>query len=168
MLLPRWHSGKEFACQCKSCGFDPWVGKILWSRRWQPTPVFLLAKFHGQRRLVSYSPWGCKGSDKTEHTHTHIPVAVSIEPLYVFYASPGLYYTSAFLSLSVCMYFSWMFKFDFFIIEKWRKVKKTRKKNLNDDYHLKFNHLEINCQMLRTYSSEIGLFDMYLYFLQIQ
>ena len=77
-LLPRWNSGKEFACQCKRCGFDPWVGKILWSRKWQPTLVFLVTKFHGQKRLVGYSPWGCKESDKTEHTHTHVHVAVSI------------------------------------------------------------------------------------------
>ena len=41
--LPRWLSGKEFTCQCKSrkiCRFDPWVRKILWRRRWQPTPIF--------------------------------------------------------------------------------------------------------------------------------
>ena len=46
--------------------FDPWVGKILWSRKWQPTPAFLPGESHGQRSLVSYSPWGCKDSDKTE------------------------------------------------------------------------------------------------------
>ena len=39
-------------------GFDPWVGKIPWRRKWQPAPVFLPGKFHGQRSLVSYSPWG--------------------------------------------------------------------------------------------------------------
>ena len=39
-------------------GFDPWVGKIPWRRKWQPTPVFLAGKFHGQRSLVGYSPWG--------------------------------------------------------------------------------------------------------------
>ena len=37
--------------------FDPWVGKIPWRRSWQPTPVFLSGEFHGQRRLVGYSPW---------------------------------------------------------------------------------------------------------------
>ena len=47
--------------------FDPWVGKIAWKRKWQPTPVFLPGKFHGQRSLAGYSPWGCKESDKTEH-----------------------------------------------------------------------------------------------------
>jgi len=51
--------GKESACQCrrcKKCGFDPWVGKIPWRRKWQPTPVFLPVKSHGQRRLAGYSP----------------------------------------------------------------------------------------------------------------
>ena len=72
--LPRWHSGKESACQCrrcKRCGFDPWVGKIPWSRKWQPTPVFLPGKLHGQRSLVVYSPWGCKELHMTECAHTH-------------------------------------------------------------------------------------------------
>ena len=51
---------KESTCQCSRCGFDPWVGKIPWSRKWQPTPVFLPRKFHGQRRLKGCSPWGHK------------------------------------------------------------------------------------------------------------
>ena len=37
---------------------DLWLGKIPWNRKWQPTPVFLPAKSHGQRTLVGYSPWG--------------------------------------------------------------------------------------------------------------
>ena len=53
----------------KRCGFDPWVGKILWSRKGQPTPVFLPGKLHGQRNLVGYSAWGCKELDGTEHKH---------------------------------------------------------------------------------------------------
>jgi len=49
--------------------FDPWVGKIPWRRKWQPTPVFLLEKPHGQRSLVGYSPCGHRvGHDlATEH-----------------------------------------------------------------------------------------------------
>ena len=50
----------------KKPGFDPWVGKIPWRRKWLPTPVFLLGKSHGQRSLVGYSPWGRKESDMTE------------------------------------------------------------------------------------------------------
>ena len=64
-------SDKELACQCrrcKRCGFDPWVRKIPWTRKRQPTPVFLPGKSHGQRSLVGYSPWGCKESDTTKAT----------------------------------------------------------------------------------------------------
>ena len=39
-------------------------------RKGQPTPVFLLGKSHGQRNLVSYSPWGHKESGTVEHTRT--------------------------------------------------------------------------------------------------
>ena len=69
--LPRWLSGKESAWQgrrCKRCRFDPWVGKISWTREWQPTLVFLPGEFHGQRSLAGCIPWGCKESDTTEHT----------------------------------------------------------------------------------------------------
>ena len=52
-------------------GFDFWVGKIPWRRKWQPTPVFLPGKFHGQRSLAGYSSWGCKESDMTEHACLH-------------------------------------------------------------------------------------------------
>ena len=31
------------------------VRKILWRRKWQPTPIFLLGKFHGQRSLAGYT-----------------------------------------------------------------------------------------------------------------
>ena len=42
--LPRWLSNKVSACQCRRCGFDPWVGKIPWRRKWKPTLVFLPGK----------------------------------------------------------------------------------------------------------------------------
>ena len=53
ILLPGWFSGKESAAyQCRRCRFNPCVQKILWKRKWQPTPVFLPRKSHGQRGLV--------------------------------------------------------------------------------------------------------------------
>ena len=64
-----WFSGKEYACQWRRLGFDPWVRKIFWRRKWQPTPVFLPGKSHGQRSLVGYSPWGRKESDTNERLH---------------------------------------------------------------------------------------------------
>ena len=68
---PRRHSGKESACQyrrCKRCRFNSWVGKIPWSRKWQPTPVFLLKKFHGQKSLTGYGPWE---SQRVRHNMNH-------------------------------------------------------------------------------------------------
>ena len=51
--------------------FNPWVGKILGGRKWQPSPVFLPGKSHRQRSLVGYSPWGCKEYDMTEQLKQH-------------------------------------------------------------------------------------------------
>ena len=51
--------------------FSPWVRKVPWGRKWQHTPVFLLGKFHGQRSLEGYSPWGRKESDTVQHEHEH-------------------------------------------------------------------------------------------------
>ena len=73
--LVRWLSGKELACQCRrlrSYKFDPWVGKIPWSRKWQPAPILLPGKLHGQWSLVHYSPWGHREVDTTEHARTHM------------------------------------------------------------------------------------------------
>ena len=64
--------GKESAClfrRHKRGRFCPWVRKILWRRKQQPTPVFLPGEFHGQRSLAGCSPWGHKELDTTEHTH---------------------------------------------------------------------------------------------------
>ena len=66
-----WLRQERICLQYRRSGFDPWVGKILWNRKWHPTPVSLPGKFHGQRSLVGYSPWG---PQKVRHnwTHTHL------------------------------------------------------------------------------------------------
>ena len=56
--------------ETQKCGFDPWVRKIPWNRKWQPTLVFLSGKFHGQRSLAGYSLWGHKELEMTEHACT--------------------------------------------------------------------------------------------------
>ena len=66
--FPRWLSDKESACQCKRHGFDPWVRKIPWRRKWQPSPVSLPGKSRRQRSLAGL--WGHKESDTTENAHT--------------------------------------------------------------------------------------------------
>ena len=47
---------------------DPWVGKIPWGRKWQPTPVFLPGESQGRGSLVGCSPWCHTESDMTEAT----------------------------------------------------------------------------------------------------
>ena len=53
------------------CEFSQWVGKIPWSRKWQPIPVFLPEKSHGQSSLAGCSPKGRKVLDVTEHSHNY-------------------------------------------------------------------------------------------------
>ena len=68
-LLYRLHETKEF---------DPWVGKIPWTRKWQPTPVFLPEESHGQRSLAGSSPWGRKEEEQQSslaHTHSYLKTA---------------------------------------------------------------------------------------------
>ena len=68
--LLRWFSGKEPTCQCRRPGFHPWVRTIPWRKKWQPTPVFLPGKSHGQRSLVGYSLWG-RRKVKYERLNNH-------------------------------------------------------------------------------------------------
>ena len=71
--FPSGSDSKESACSVEDRGSIPGVGKIPWRREWQPSPIFLPGKFHGQRSLVSFSPWSCKEWDMTEQlTQTHI------------------------------------------------------------------------------------------------
>jgi len=69
MDFPGGSDGKSICLQCGRPGLDPWVGKIPWRRKWQPTPGLLPVKSHGRRSLVGHSPWGHKESDTTERLH---------------------------------------------------------------------------------------------------
>ena len=66
MGFPAGSDGKESACNSGDPGWIPGLGRFRRRRKWQPTPVFLSGKSHGQRSLVGYSPWGCEKSDTTE------------------------------------------------------------------------------------------------------
>ena len=85
-------------------------------KEWQPTPVFLPGKSHGNRRLVGYSPWGCKELDTTcdktttaatlshsslhTHTHTH-----TLMLTFFLIPSPHIITHSCLLSLFPSCYF---------------------------------------------------------------
>ena len=53
--------------KCRRHGFSPWIRKILWRRKWQPTPVFLPEKFHGQRSLVGHMAHHEVTKSQTQH-----------------------------------------------------------------------------------------------------
>ena len=55
--LPWWLSGKESTCQCRRPRFDPWVWKIPWRKKWQPTLGFLPGESHAQRSLAGFGPY---------------------------------------------------------------------------------------------------------------
>ena len=46
-VTSRGNTGFPATTREKTRDFDPWVGKIPWRRKWQPTPVFLPRKPHG-------------------------------------------------------------------------------------------------------------------------
>ena len=73
--LPWWLSGKESACQCRRHGFNPWVGKTPWRRKWQSTPVLLPGKSQTEEpgRLHSM---GLQELDTTECTHTQAIISM--------------------------------------------------------------------------------------------
>ena len=64
--FPGGSDGKVSACNAGDLDLIPGSGRFPWRRKWQPTPVLLPGKFHGQRSLVGSSPWGHKESDTTE------------------------------------------------------------------------------------------------------
>ena len=71
--LPSWLSGKESTCQYRRCGFNPWVMKIPWRRKWQPTQVFLPGEFHRQKEPGGLQSMGLQRvrHDLVTYTHTH-------------------------------------------------------------------------------------------------
>ena len=78
---------KNLPAKCrrhKRYGFNPWVRKIPWRRKWLPTTVILPGESHGQRSLVGYSPWGCK---KCSYAR-----CISINNCYVFLMTRPLYH----------------------------------------------------------------------------
>ena len=57
--------------QCRRCGFDPWIRKIPWRRKWQPNPVFLLGRYYGQRNMAGHSCMWLQKSDTTYRPNHH-------------------------------------------------------------------------------------------------
>ena len=79
----QWLSGRASTCYCRRHQrprFDPWVRKIPWRRKWQPTPVFLPGHSHRKGNLAGYSLWGHKEQVTNTHTNTgHLMVGSSVD-----------------------------------------------------------------------------------------
>ena len=69
--------------QCWRLEFDPWVRKILWRRKWQPTPVFLPGESHGLRSLAGYSPGVAKSQTRLPTKHNGQLGLLGAEPLWL-------------------------------------------------------------------------------------
>ena len=99
----------------------PWVGKMPWRRKWQPTPVFLPGESHGRRSLIGYSPRGPKELDTTEQLH---------------------------LLTYLCLVWSgdwakWFWKVFFSSVIQWHRSEQTQK-------HIKFSILQSICMRFCT------------------
>ena len=81
LYLPWWLRWQSICLQCRRHEFDPWIGKILWRRKWQATPVFLPGECHGPRKLVGYSAQGHKELDVTELKRAHAACAILLGQL---------------------------------------------------------------------------------------
>ena len=114
---------------------DLWVRKIPWRMRWQPTPVFLPEKSHGQRSLAGYSPWGHKGWTWLSNWTTRVnkfttnsfsvlwyllvPIILSQAVFHVIYSShPGFLWNGA-------QFEDWLLKGFRVILKRGRKPKES-------------------------------------------
>ena len=80
LVPPRWLSGKDPTCQCGRHGFDPWVKKIPWRRKWQLTPVFLPGNSMDRGGWRAHGVHGfAKVSDTTEQLNNHLHLYGSCE-----------------------------------------------------------------------------------------
>ena len=80
--MAQWVKNLPAMQETQESGFDPWVfGKMPWRRKWQPTPVFLPEKSHGQRSLVGHSLRGHKQQDMTKQPSTHLVIWLHQVPI---------------------------------------------------------------------------------------
>ena len=96
--------------------FNPYVRKIPWNRKWQPSPVFLPGKFQGQRSLVDYSAWGHKALDMTEWLST-LSLIIS-EWFPVWDSQIVLLWMWCLFFMSVWVDFCWIIPMNW-IVESW-------------------------------------------------
>ena len=99
-------------------GFNPWIGKIPWSRNCQSIPVLFPGKPHGQKSLVGYGPWGCKELDMTKWLSTQPEIPLG-HTLFSFWLYPLIFISFVLHSIesvwdkTLCLYI-YIYKFIYF------------------------------------------------------
>ena len=71
-------SSKKSTCQCRRRGFNPWVRKMPWRRKWQPTPAFLPREPHGQRSLSRLQSMRLQRHDWRDLAHTSTQLTYNV------------------------------------------------------------------------------------------
>ena len=83
---PLWLRSKEPTCQCRRFWFSHWVRKISWRREWQPAPISLPGKAHGQKKLTGPSAWNCKrfGHNLRLKTYLFLHLKLDLNPPHLY------------------------------------------------------------------------------------
>ena len=66
--ISRWFSGERIRLQCQRHRFDPWIGKIPWRRKLQPTTIILAWRMPWTEETGGLQSRGCKELDMTDVT----------------------------------------------------------------------------------------------------
>ena len=150
MGLPSWNNGKESACQCRRCrrcGFNSWVEKITWRRKWQPTPVSCLGN------QMEKGAWSV-GSQKVRHDwarmHTPNVHRIHTDPLILL----KLFQKTEQEGRSIPKNILWSHHYpDTETRQRYHQKQKERKLQVNiyDDYSCKYSQDIIKLQTGRKY-----------------
>ena len=108
--FPGGSEGEAFALNAGELGSIRGSGRFPWRRKWQPTPVLLPGKCHGQRSLVGYSPWNRKESHMTEQLHVSISVLLLLAVHWIFHQ-----HFPNFTRLTIVLSFFWEWLYLFLI-----------------------------------------------------
>ena len=90
-----------------------YISIYMCRRKWQPTPVFLPEKSHGQGNLVGYSPWGCKELDTAEQLHILYMSVICLWFLFLSVVLVGLWYwlhNTQWIQDKFCVFLWWLYK----------------------------------------------------------
>ena len=103
------------------CLFDPYDHSLSlpWRRKWQPTPVFLLEKSHGQRSLTGYSPWGQRVGHDWANISPPSRHVILILILLDFSIALGIVELSSFLNKNLSLWPPWWHNLQSLFLAPW-------------------------------------------------